>query len=297
MNVTLKQVRAFVAIARTGSFAEACGLVHLSQPALSIAIKNLEETVGGKLLTRTTRTLALTPEGESFYPVAKRLLAEWDDALNDLHQRFSLSRGKVSIAAMPSFACNLLPQALHRFRIKFPAINITINDVIAEDVVDMVRNGRVELGVTFDPGEVEGLRFERLFEDRFVAVFATGHPLLEQAVVAMPQLVSSDLILLQHPSTIRALIENQLASAGITLRTAFETHQLATIGRMVATGLGVSIVPSLCTEQMQELGAHCRPLTAPSVSRRVGVLTRQRYPLSAASDALRQELISAFRNP
>ncbi|HEY5717444.1 MAG TPA: LysR substrate-binding domain-containing protein [Motiliproteus sp.] len=297
MHVSIKQVRAFVAIARTRSFAEACGLVHLSQPALSIAIKNLEEAVGGKLLNRTTRTLALTPEGESFYPVAKRLLADWDDALNDLHQRFSLSRGKVTIAAMPSFACNLLPHALCSFRGKHPAINISVNDVIAEDVVDMVRNGRVELGITFDPGEIDGLEFEQLFEDRFVAVFPATHPLLQHPVVELRQLVQSDLILLQHPSTVRVLIERQLDAAGIALSTVLEAHQLATIGRMVATGLGVSIVPSLCTGQMQELGAHCRPLINPSVTRRVGVLTRQRYPLSVAGEALRQELLLRCPSP
>ena len=68
MNVTIKQLQAFVAVAKSGSFAEACHLIHLSQPALSIAIKNLEDAVGGKLLARSTRSLALTPEGAEFFP-------------------------------------------------------------------------------------------------------------------------------------------------------------------------------------------------------------------------------------
>ena len=84
MNITIKQLQAFVAVAKSGSFAEACTLVHLSQPALSITIKNLEDAVGGKLLQRSTRSLALTPEGAEFYPVVQRLLADWDRSLEDV---------------------------------------------------------------------------------------------------------------------------------------------------------------------------------------------------------------------
>ena len=143
-QVTVKQLRAFVAVAQTQSFAEACGLVHLSQPALSITIKNLESTVGGALLARSTRTLALTPEGETFLPVAKRLLAQWDGAFRDLDDLFKLKRGKLSVAAMPSFASHSLPQILQGFRQQHGHINVTIHDVVAEEVVSMVRSGQVE---------------------------------------------------------------------------------------------------------------------------------------------------------
>jgi LysR family carnitine catabolism transcriptional activator len=78
MNVTIKQLQAFVAGAKSGSFAEACTRLHLSQPALSIAIKNLEQAVGGKLLERSTRSVTLTPEGAEFFPVVHRLLTDWN---------------------------------------------------------------------------------------------------------------------------------------------------------------------------------------------------------------------------
>ncbi len=139
------------------------------------------------------------------------LLEDWDGAFLDLHNLFAMRRGKLSIAAMPSFAGNQLPLVLLQYRHRYPNVNITVQDVIAESVVAMVRNGPVEL----------------------------------------------------------------------------EAHQLATIGRMVATGLGVSAVPALCAAQMEEMGAVCRPLVEPSISsRRVGLLTRQRYPLSAATEAM-----------
>ncbi|MEH6627201.1 MAG: LysR family transcriptional regulator [Motiliproteus sp.] len=294
MNISHKQLRAFVAVARTKSFAEACGLIHLSQPALSISIKNLEETLGGRLLARTTRTLALTPEGEAFYPVAQQLLADWEGALEDIHNRFALRRGKVSIAAMPSFACNLLPMAIKQFRQQHPAINIAVNDIIAEKVVETVQEGRMELGVTFDPGDLEDLLFTPLFEDRFVAVFSKDHPLLANKEIAWTELANYEFVLLQRPSSIRQLIEESMQAAELNISIAFEAHQLATIGRMVATGLGVSIVPSLCIQQMEELGAQCRPLAQPHIARKVGIISRRRYPLSVAAEALKKVLVEKF---
>ena len=286
MNVTVKQLKAFVAVAQTRSFADACDIVHLSQPALSIAIKNLEETVGGQLLARTTRALALTPEGEAFYPVAKRLLADWDGAIVDLHNQFAKRRGKLAIAAMPSFASSLLPLALVHYRRHYPNINVAVQDVIAEDVVEMVRSGRVELGVAFDPGDAEGVVFQPLFLDKFVAVVSGEHSLTGSKQVSWKALQQDPFLALQWPSGIRHLIDKSVKQHGLSLKVEFEAHQLATIGQMVACGLGVSVVPSLCITQMQRLGAVCRPLVQPVIKRRVGILTRQRYPVSATAQAM-----------
>ncbi|WP_202904967.1 LysR family transcriptional regulator [Neptunomonas antarctica] len=292
--MTVKQLRAFVAVAKTRSFTEGCALVHLSQPALSVAIKNLEEELGGSLLARTTRTLSLTPEGEAFYPTAQRLLADLDEAVDEMHNRFALFRGKVAIASMPSFASNQLPLALRDFRNKYPQINMMVHDVIAEDVVDMVRSGRVEVGVSFDPGDTEDLLFNPLFDDRFIAVLPEKHPLINQEVIQWQQLLQYDFIILQRPSSVRLLVDQMLEQEGLALSPQFETHQLATIGRMVATGLGVSVVPSLCFGQMTELGAVCRPLEAPVITRQVGVITRRRYPLSTAAKELVDVLLTTY---
>ncbi|MCV6590374.1 MAG: LysR family transcriptional regulator [Marinobacterium sp.] len=288
--MTIKQLRAFVAVSRTQSFTEACAAIHLSQPALSIAIKNLEEEVGGQLLVRTTRTLSLTAEGEAFLPTAERLLADWDNALEEVHNRFALKRGKIAIAAMPSFALNQLPEAIRCYRENYPQINVTVHDVLAEDVVDMVRQGRCEVGISFEPAESEDLLFEPLFQDQLVAVLPQTHRRVTQAVISWAELLESDFMSLQRPSSIRLMIEQKLEEQGVTPVVEFETHQLATIGRMVATGLGVSAVPSLCIAQMAELGACCRQLEQPQITRQVGVVTRRRYPLSMAAQGMVQVL-------
>ncbi len=286
MNVTIKQLQAFVAVARSQSFAEACTLLHLSQPALSISIKNLEETVGGKLLARSTRSVALTPEGAEFLPAVQRLLEDYNRSLNDVHNLFSLRRGKLDIAAMPTFASSLLPDILAQYHQDFPDINITIHDVIAESVVDMVRDGRVELGVSFDPGDAEDLNFQVLFLDKFVAVLPPEHPLLEKKTLRWRDLQNTTFIALQRPSSIRALLDKTLLEHDIEMTPAFEAHQLASIGRMVASGLGSSVVPALSSGQMEEMGAVCRPIGSPAISRNVGIITRKRYPLSMATQAM-----------
>ena len=294
MNASIRQLKAFVVVAQTRSFAQACGLLHLSQPALSIAIRNLEQAVGGTLFVRTTRSIALSPEGEAFLPLAQRLLRDWDSAFGDLRELFGRQRGKLIVAAMPSFASSLLPEVLLAFHRQYPNINISVQDVVAENVVAMVREGRAELGVSFAPHAPGELQFEALFLDRFVAVLPREHELLRQRSLRWRQLQPYPFIALQQPSAIREQIEQFLREQSLQLPVRMESHQLATIGRMVAAGLGLSVVPALCTGPMEEMGNVCRRLSGPNISRAVGILTRRHHPLSAAAAAMRSALLTRF---
>ena len=208
------------------------------------------------------------------------MLAEWDSAFNDLNNLFLLNRGNLSVAAMPSFASTLLPTHLHTFHQKYPAINIKVHDVIAEDAVAMVINGKVELAISFDPGESEDLVFEPLFTDDFVAVLPISHPLLKHSKITWETFSKLPFIALQRPSSIRNLINGTLLEHDISLNIEFESNQWATIAQMVATDLGVSAMPSLYIEQLRTIGVMCRPLVSPIVSRRVGIITKRRSQLS-----------------
>jgi len=295
--MNLKQLRAFVAVATYQSFAQAGEHLHLSQPALSLTIKSLEEHLGGALLARTTRSVSLTPEGEVLLPLARQLLADWENTEELLRQRFTLQLGRVSIAAMPAFAGNLLPPVLKLFRERYPRVNVTVHDVINEQVLELVRHRRVEIGIGFEPEAGEPLVFKPLYLDRFVAVVPKDSPLAGQAQVSWKELLREDFIALQRPSAVRLLLERHVAADHGKLAVAFESHQLSTIGRMVANGLGVSAVPALCIGQMRELGAQCVALVEPVVERRIGVTMLADHKLSAAAQAVLDVLVSEVTAP
>jgi LysR family carnitine catabolism transcriptional activator len=124
--VSYKNMRAFIEVAQSATFAEASKRLFLSQPALSTAIKNMETQLGGKLFTRTTRRIQLTPEGINFLPKAKRVLADYDAALEDVRNLFKVQQGSLTVSAMPSFAEGQLAQLLQGFVAQNANVNIRI---------------------------------------------------------------------------------------------------------------------------------------------------------------------------
>ncbi len=291
--MTPRQLRAFATVAQTLSFARACERLHISPPALSLAIRTLEDSLGGQLLTRTTRQVRLTPEGAALLPQALRLLADWDNVRERLQQRFTLQRGHLTIAAMPSFAGNILPRLLREYRERFPNVEISVQDVIQEQVLEMVESGRVEIGFGFEPESKDILAFEPLFGDRFMAIVPEDFPMKDAKGVTWTQLLNHNFIALQRPSSMRRLLEESLATKGMELTVALECHQLATVGQLVAAGLGVSVVPSLCKRQMSSIGVRHLRLSHPTVRKPVGLIRRIGQELSTAAFAFRDVMHKA----
>lgn len=286
MISSLRQLRAFVTLAQSRSFAEASERLHLSQPALSVAIKNMEQEVGGSLFDRSTRSLQLSPEGRQFLPVARRLMADWDKAFDDLGRAFTLQQGKVGVAVMPSFAVNQFPEALASFQEQYPDINITVEDIVMELVIDAVREGNVDLGIAFEPEQLDGVDFTPLFTDRWVALVHPQSPLAKRPTLSWSALVGEPFVAMNRGSWSRSSTDRAMSAAGVTPSRLLEANQISTIGRMVAVGLGVATVPALCQGQMESMGVVCKPLEKPEIARSVGIFTRRRHPLSQPAQAL-----------
>lgn len=285
MSATIKQLRAFATVARTRSLAEASAQLHISQPALSVAIRNLEEAAGGPLFNRDSRQLALTPEGREFLARAEQLLHNWDQSLDAIQQRFRLQQGQLSLAAIPAFALNRLPALLARFHARCPEINVALEDIVMERVFQAVQDGRAELGITFRPDDLGGLEFVPFERDRFIAVLPAGHPLAQKQSLRWSELATAPFIAMNRGSAVRRWTDAALTRSGRSPRLLCEANQLSTIGQMVREGLGVSVVPSLCATQMREYGLSCRPLSAPVIEQQVGVLLKSRGALSAPATA------------
>ena len=286
MQPSIRQLKAFVAIAEYGSFVEASERLHMSQPALSIAIRKLEETVGGVLFNRSPRGVLLTPEGKFFLPTARRLVSDWDNALGDLGELFNKQRGKVTLAALPTLAAGFLPAVLADYRQRHPNIAISVHDVLASQVDDLVSSHRADIGLSVQPLRAEAMYFEPLVEDHFVAVCPDGHPLLEQANVSWEALLRYPIIGVSRLSSTREAIESVLQTQRLEMDLMCEVSQIGTAGRMVAAGLGVAALPSLSFRQISTEGIGWRPLIAPYVPRALGIITPSRGFLSAAAAAM-----------
>ena len=168
--------------------------------------------------------------------------------------------------------------------------NTTVHDVINEQVIEMVREGRVEMGIAFEPSPNHNLLFTPLAVDRFVAIVPQQSPLAKKKQLSWQELLTLDFITLQRPSAVRLMLEEALARSGRQLDVALESHQLVTVGRMVASGLGGSAVPALCEAQMTALGAVCIPLDNPPIEKCIGAIHPGHTQLSKAAHALLETL-------
>lgn len=295
MAFTHKQLKAFVAVAQHRSFAAASIALHISQPALSITIRNLEEALEGALVHRTTRSVALTPEGEAFYPVARRLLEDWGKAYDEVHNRFKLQRGHLAVACMPSFAATVFPSIMAAYHQLHPEIDINLEDIVMEEVIESVSSGRVELGITFAQQTNDELEFRPLFADRALVAMLGEHDLAVCEGLNWEQLAQYPFISLNQRSGFRRGIDELQQQLGAIPSQVYEANQLTTVGRMAAEGLGLAVVPGYCEIQMQQMGLQCRAIGSPAMERVVGVCWRKRHALSAAATAMVDLLEQAYQ--
>lgn len=290
---TLKTVSAFVQLAESKTFAEAADKLHITQPALSTSIKKLEEHLGGLLFSRNTRNVSLTQEGSVFLPQAKRLLVDWSDSMADMQSLFAIQQGSLTVAAMPSFAEGRLSAILARFHQSFPKIKIRVLDVVMEEVIASVKSGRAEIGFTFLPERLEGLIFERLFDDSFIAVVSKGHRFTECESISWVEAFAHPFVAMNRNSSVRNWLETVASEKQQPINLVAEANQLGTVGQLVGQGIGVSIVPQLCKQQMLAKGLVCLPLRERALVKPVGMIQTKRDTLSVAASGLWKTLTTS----
>lgn len=285
MAISYRNMLAFLRVAESATFAEAAEKLHITQPALSSAIKKMEEQLGGKLFSRSTRRVQLTPEGATLLPSARRLINDWDDTFDDMQHLFSMRQGKLTIAAMPSFADSRLPLIIRRYHAEHQNIRLRVLDVVMEAVIASVQTGRAEIGFTFEPEVDDGLEFHPLFEDSFVVVVDSTHELAAKGAVSWKTCLSYPFITMNRGSAVRNWTEGMANEFG-SLSIVAETGQLGSVGQLVAQGLGISIVPALCGPQMEARGLRCLSIKDKPLIKRVGMIRASRRSLSVAAQTL-----------
>ena len=144
MNLSTRQLRAFLALAEQRSFTRAAEQCHLSQPAFSALIRSLEDALGARLFDRDTRSVQVTPEGRLLEDAARRLLSDVDSLLANLNDHVQRRKGRVSVAALPSLAAGWLPQLFAEFRRLYPGIALNLIDTLSDNCLELVRAGKVD---------------------------------------------------------------------------------------------------------------------------------------------------------
>lgn len=294
--MTLKQLKAFLVLARTLNFANAAGELNLSQSALSLTIKLLEEELGGKLFIRNTRRVELTQEGKSLIPYSRRLIANWSEMENDLKQRFKLNRGSLVVASMPYLSHSVLPQVIKKFLDQHENISFSIHDITNEHIWEMVQDGIFEIGLCFQPEMNENLDYFPLFNEDFVAIVPLGHPLAETQVLTWRQLLKHDFITVQKPSIVRVIIEQNCLLNDVSLDLKVECHQISSISNLVSMGIGVSAIPRHFCNIIDTRNIKILEISKQNYCTSVGIVRRKNSEVSNITQQFIDALLSGEFN-
>lgn len=284
INLSTKQLRALIALSDERNFTRAAAVCHLSQPAFSALIQQLEAALDVRLFDRSTRNVTLTPEGVEFEQSARRILRDVDVALTGVSDHASRKRGRAAVALLPSLAADWLPDVLARFHREYPGIEMQVHDVLSEACIEGVRSGRVDFALAATRADTPELRAELFCSDTFHLVCPKGHPLGDLPTVRPKDVAGWPFVHLSRTSSVRQYVDAVTHPA--TFPSILEVDQLATVSGLVKAGLGVSIVPGLALYQFQGSELETRPIRWPGLLRKIYLVRRRDRGFSIAAQAL-----------
>ena len=292
VNISGRLLDAFLALEDTRRFSLAADRCCVSASAFSQMISRLEQQVGARLFDRDTRNVTLTPEGEVFAQGAHRIAAEISNTLHELQHRAQRTKGRVSVAALPSAAADWVPRQLAIFRETSPGISLRLWDVVSERCLEMVYSGDADLGINASPGSEAEFEAKLLFQEPFYLLCPQDDLLATRSSVRLPELQGKPCV-----QTIRASSMwqySQILMQRAHMRDAgFEVTQLGALSGLVANGFGLAFVPKSAIALCLREGVAAVPLSAKGVTRPIYLLRRRGRSLSIAAAAFWAQLLKS----
>lgn len=273
MHVTLRQLQAFAAVVRTGSFSEAAHAMHLSQAALSGLIRELEQRVGVRLLDRTTRSVSPSAVGEAFDPMVRRVLATLDEALASLSNLKELRRGVVRLAAPEPLSCTLMPELIAGYTARHPGVDVRFDDVPIELVLSELHEGSADIG--FGPaGAVrdEAIDAHGLWADPLWVALAPDDPLARGEAVRWKDL--RDVSIFNYMPKFASNVLSHVPARNQP-RQLKPLHRVNTALSMLQVTRGAVVCPLMTEPLVRGFGLVFLPLLQPQVHWQVAMFVRR----------------------
>jgi DNA-binding transcriptional LysR family regulator len=289
LRIKIRHLRAFDAVARSGSFAAAAATLHLSAPAVSLSIRELEEAVGFRLLERTTRTMRLTDSGANYLSQVQRVLAELDGA-----QRLAadLQRGRsvVRLATTQAILTCLLPPALSQIHARWPELHVLPLDVATRDIVDALRSRQADMAIGVDLPDDAAFDARLIYSSWWHAYLAPSHPVASRGRLGW-RLLSGQRLYLTRTS--RQKLERHLGPP-VVFADVVETSTANSGLAMASTGQGIAIFPGYAKPLAEVMGLLAKPVQGPEVLHELQVAVPRQVPLPSPLLALRDLLVSVI---
>jgi len=245
----------FHAVAQAGGISRGAERLHVSQPAVSKQIKELEDALGIHLLERLPRGSRLTDGGKLLAQYVQRMAVVEEETARAIDEFRGLKRGRLAVGASTTIGAYLLPQVFGEFHRQHPDIELQLEIANTETIQNQLMEGSIEVGLTEGLMEAEHLDSEVFHEDELVAIAPRGHPLLKQKRVTARELCREPFILREAGSGTRAVVERALGKRGLTVKPVLSLASPEAIKRAVIAGVGVAIVSRLAISCELQIGS------------------------------------------
>ena len=267
MNLSTRQIRAFLFVARAGSFTRAAERAHMTQAGLSILVREVERQLGARLFDRTTRAVEMTEAGRRFAAVAESVLQQLDDATAEMDVLGQAARHQLRIAATPLVSAHLLPQLLARFRLATPNVRIELLDSDLQGVQDMVESGAADMGFGFFFKVASGLVRRHVADFALMKVSPADTVPDTVGRARWASLRAAPLITLPSNNPIQRAIDTQMHKLGIERdeRASLSVSFLATQISMVEAGFGHAVMPTFAVAACRRHQVQIDVLGSPQV--------------------------------
>jgi DNA-binding transcriptional LysR family regulator len=281
MKINLKLLGTFLAVADNASFRKAAEQTHLSLPAVSMQIKQLEERLGIALFQRTTRRVELTREGEQLMISARKAMAEIDGALAQLQKAAQVQQGDLAFACVPSVASSRLPALLVDFARKYPGISVRVRELPLPELLEAVRRREVDFGIGPQPERKGELDFNPIFIDEYVALVPPASPAAGKPTITLRELAKLPLLTLSGASQFHHQLLEVLKAQGLSPELNYEFTHVSTQVAMAEAGLGVAVLPGVAVPERTALKT--LRIVRPAMSRTIAVITIRGHSLSPSA--------------